>query len=100
LVEAAVRIPDVRLDIAYVVDIGTNAHLQPAWELDLFGLVQELREREMRLEAVPVAGLDVLDVAFAVDAEIDVKAAGFVAAYAPRPVLTGSLELSSERDAP
>src|ERR1700738_4881164 len=35
----------------------------------------------MRLEAIPVAGLDVLDVAFAVDAELDVEAAGFVAAH-------------------
>src|SRR6266446_10653459 len=27
LVEAAVRVPDVRLDAAYVVDIGAEAHL-------------------------------------------------------------------------
>ena len=57
-----------------------EAHLQPARELDLFGLVQELREREMRLEAVPIAGLDVLDVAFAVDAEVNAEPAGFVSA--------------------
>jgi len=73
LVEAAVRIPDVWLDVAYVVDMGAEAHLMPARVLDLFGLVQELREREMRLEAVPVAGIDVLDVAFAVTQNLTSK---------------------------
>src|SRR3984893_12983336 len=96
LVEAAVRIPDVRLDVAYVVDISADVHLDPARELDLFGLVQELRERQMRLEAVPVAGLEVLDVTFAVDAELDVEAAGFVAAY-PRHASSGRPEHASAR---
>jgi hypothetical protein len=39
----------------------------------------------MCLEAVPIAGLYVLDVAFAVDAELDVEPAGFVA-FDPRAV--------------
>ena len=48
LVEAAVRIPDVGFDVTYVVDVVSEAHLQPAGELDLFGLVQELREGAAR----------------------------------------------------
>src|ERR1700730_6391073 len=38
----------------------------------------------MRLQAVPFAGFYVLDVAFAVDAEVDVEAALWVVVY-PRP---------------
>ena len=81
-VEAAVRIPDVRLDVAYVFVGGIGvAHLQPAWVFCQLRLVEELREREVRLETVPVARLEVRDVTFAVDAELDVESAGFLAAY-------------------
>jgi hypothetical protein len=60
--------------------VAAEFHLEPPRELDLFGLVQELCERAMRLEAVPLAGLDEFDITFAVDAELHVEAAGLVAA--------------------
>jgi hypothetical protein len=55
VVEGAGRAPDIGLELAYVEDLAGEMNRGSVVEPGLFGLVEELREREMRLEAVPIA---------------------------------------------